>query len=145
MGVGLYIVWPALYSTVTDAYRLDRVGRLRTDLGGVYFNAVFIAGVTGLYLVTGEPWLLVALLGLHTETAWQFLPSIRLDGYYILADVIGVPDLFSYLGPVLKSLRPGRPAHPNVRRLKPWPRRVIIGWVGTVVPLLLGYVVLILT
>ncbi|MGH3834040.1 MAG: hypothetical protein ACRDRS_26980, partial [Pseudonocardiaceae bacterium] len=43
MGIGLYLVWPALYSTVTDSYRLGRVGRLRTDLGGVYFNAVFIA------------------------------------------------------------------------------------------------------
>src|SRR3712207_8247936 len=41
----LYIVWPAFYSTVTDSYRLDRVGRLRTDLGGVYFNAVFMIGV----------------------------------------------------------------------------------------------------
>jgi putative peptide zinc metalloprotease protein len=34
MGFGLYLVWPALYSTVTDSYRLDRIGRLRTDLGG---------------------------------------------------------------------------------------------------------------
>ncbi|MGH3783723.1 MAG: hypothetical protein ACRDRO_24660, partial [Pseudonocardiaceae bacterium] len=46
MGFGLYLVWPALYSTVTDSYRLGRVGRLRTDLGGVYFNAVFIAGMS---------------------------------------------------------------------------------------------------
>jgi putative peptide zinc metalloprotease protein len=26
MGFGLYLVWPALYSTVTDSYRLSRVG-----------------------------------------------------------------------------------------------------------------------
>ena len=38
MGFGLYLVWPALYSTVTDSYRLARVGRLRTDLGGVYLT-----------------------------------------------------------------------------------------------------------
>src|SRR3954452_6192088 len=42
MGVGIYLVWPAFYSDVTDSYRLNRVGRLRTDLGGVYFNAVFM-------------------------------------------------------------------------------------------------------
>ena len=41
MGVGLYLVWPAFYCDITDAYRLSRVGRLRTDLGGVYFNAIF--------------------------------------------------------------------------------------------------------
>src|SRR5436305_9971457 len=40
MGVGLYIVWPAFYTDVTDAYRLDKRGRLRTDLGAVCFKAL---------------------------------------------------------------------------------------------------------
>ncbi len=49
MGVGLYIVWPAFYTDVTDAYRLGRGGRLRTDLGGIYFNAIFALAAGGLY------------------------------------------------------------------------------------------------
>lgn len=140
MGIGLYLVWPALYSTVTDAYRLDRTGRLRTDLGGVYFNVVAIVGTSAVYLATGQPWLLVLLLAMHTETAWQFLPSIRLDGYYMLADLVGVPELFGYLSPVLKSLLPGRPTHPRVRALKPWSRRIIVCWVVAVVPTITFYV-----
>lgn len=138
MGFGLYLVWPALYSTVTDSYRLGRVGRLRTDLGGVYFNAVFIAGMSVAYLYTGAPWLLVAIVALHVETATQFLPMIRLDGYYILSDLIGVPDLFSRMGPVLASIIPGRANHPRVQELKPWVRRMITLWVLIVVPYL-GY------
>src|SRR4051812_31064574 len=109
MGVGLYIVWPAFYSTVTDSYRLSRGGRLRTDLGGVYFNAAVIMLTGVAYLGTGAQWLLPAILALHAETARQFLPSIRLDGYYILADLIGLPDLpdlFSFLGPVLRGVLP---------------------------------------
>src|SRR5207237_4086106 len=47
MGAGIYIAWPAFYTDVTDAYRLDKRGRLRTDLGGVYFNAVFILVTAG--------------------------------------------------------------------------------------------------
>jgi putative peptide zinc metalloprotease protein len=144
MGIGLYLVWPAFYSTVTDSYRLGRVGRLRTDLGGVYFNAISIAALSGLYLATGQPWLLVAVFALHTETAWQFLPTIRFDGYYMLADVAGVPELFSYIGPVLKSLVPGRPTHPRVRELRPWSRRLIVGWAGLTVPVLLFYFVVFL-
>lgn len=138
MGFGLYLVWPALYSTVTDSYRLGRVGRLRTDLGGVYFNAVFIAGMSVAYVYTGAPWLLVAIVALHVETATQFLPMIRLDGYYILSDLIGVPDLFSRMGPVLASIIPGRAKHPRVQELKPWVRRMITLWVLIVVPYL-GY------
>jgi putative peptide zinc metalloprotease protein len=45
MGAGIYTVWPAPYTDITDAYRLPRRARLRTDLGGLYFNAV-VAVVT---------------------------------------------------------------------------------------------------
>jgi putative peptide zinc metalloprotease protein len=141
MGFGLYLVWPALYSTVTDSYRLSRAGRLRTDLGGVHFNAVFVAGMSLAYLATGAPWLLVAIVVLHIETVTQFLPMIRLDGYYILSDLVGVPDLFSRMGPVLMSMIPGRPTHPRVRELKPWVRWTITLWVVIVVPWLLYWVI----
>ncbi|TQN43275.1 putative peptide zinc metalloprotease protein [Blastococcus colisei] len=137
IGVGLYLVWPAFYSTVTDSYRLDRVGRLRTDLGGLYIDAIFMAGLGLVHLHTGEPWLLLALLGMHVEAAWQLLPSLRLDGYYILGDLVGVPDLFSYVKPALLSVLPGRPTHPAVRELKPRARRIIVLWVVAVVPTLL--------
>jgi putative peptide zinc metalloprotease protein len=141
MGVGLYLVWPALYSTVTDSYRLSRVGRLRTDLGGVYFNAVFIAALNIAYLDSGSQWVLVTIVFLHFETATQFLPMVRLDGYYILSDLIGVPDLFSRMGPVLLSMIPGRPTHPRVLELKRWVRYAITLWVLVVVPWLLYWVV----
>ena len=34
IGVGVYIVFPAFYTDVTESYRLDRTGRVRTDLAG---------------------------------------------------------------------------------------------------------------
>ncbi|MFD2092376.1 hypothetical protein [Blastococcus deserti] len=144
IGVGLYLVWPAFYSTVTDSYRLDRVGRLRTDLGGLYIDAVFMAGLGLVYLHTGEAWLLIALLGMHVEAAWQLLPSLRLDGYYILADLVGVPDLFSYVRPTLLSLLPGRTPPAAVRELKPRSRRIIVLWVAAVVPTLLFWLAVLL-
>src|SRR5439155_6489290 len=89
MGVGIYIVWPAFYTDVTDAYRLGKGGRLRTDLGGVYFNTIFILLTAGAYLLTGfEPLLLMIPLQ-HLEIVHQFLPFIRLDGYYIVSDLTG--------------------------------------------------------
>ncbi|SFN50663.1 putative peptide zinc metalloprotease protein [Pseudonocardia ammonioxydans] len=139
MGVGIYLVWPAFYSTVTDAYRLSRAGRLRTDLGGVYFNAIVLTVLGGLYLATGSEWLLAASLLWHVETAWQFLPSLRMDGYYILADLVGVPDLFNRIRPILRSLVRRRHSDPLVADLKPWARRVVTAWVVLVVPLLLGW------
>ncbi|MDX6492670.1 MAG: putative peptide zinc metalloprotease protein [Gaiellaceae bacterium] len=137
MGAGLYIVWPAFYTDVTDAYRLGKGGRLRTDLGGVYFNVIFILATAGAYALTGfEPLLLVIPLQ-HIEIIHQFLPFLRLDGYYIVSDLTGVPDMFSRIKPTLRSLLPGKEADPLVTELKPWVRVATTIYVFTVVPFLI--------
>jgi putative peptide zinc metalloprotease protein len=145
MGVGIYIVWPAFYTDVTDAYRLSKRGRLRTDLGGIYFNAIFALVATGLFALTGfEPLLLLVLIQ-NFAMIQQLLPLIRLDGYYIISDLTGVPDMFSRIKPVLQSFLPGREADEKVTELKPWVRRVVTTYVLIVVPLLvLSFVLMIL-
>ena len=137
MGAGIYIVWPAFYTDVTDAYRLGKGGRLRTDLGGVYFNTIFILATAGAYAITGfEPLLLMIPLQ-HLEIVHQFLPFLRLDGYYIVSDLTGVPDMFSRIRPTLASLLPWKPTSDRVKELKPWVRVAVTAYVFTVVPLLL--------
>jgi len=144
MGAGLYLAYPAFYTDVTDSYRLSRRGRLRTDLAGVYFNALFILLTAALYAVTGFEPLLLVIVVQHIEAAHQLLPFLRLDGYYVLADATGVPDLFSRIGPILASALPWKKADDRVRALKPWVRVVVTVWVLLVVPLLLFQLVMIL-
>jgi putative peptide zinc metalloprotease protein len=142
MGVGLYIVWPAFYTDVTDAYRLSKGGRLRTDFGGVYFNAIFILLTAGAYFVTGfEPLLLIIPLQ-HAEILHQFLPVVRLDGYYIISDLAGVPDMFQRIGATLRSLLPWRRPEPAIADLKRWVRVAVSAYVLTIVPLLLFVLVI---
>jgi len=136
IGMGVYLIWPAFFTNVTDAYRLGRAGRIRTDLGGVYFNAVFALGLATAYLATGYQPLVATVLLVHFEMVQQLLPSLRFDGYFILADLIGVPDLFRRIGPTLRSMIPGRPADPRVRGLKRAARVTLTAWVLLVVPLL---------
>jgi putative peptide zinc metalloprotease protein len=136
MGAGLYLVWPAFYTDVTDSYRLPRSGRLRTDLGGLYFNMVFAVAIFGLWAATRFDALLVAIPVLLFQMVQQLLPFVRLDGYHILADLTGVPDLFARIKPTLQSLKPGTDPDARVTALKPWVRVVVTGWVLAVVPLL---------
>jgi putative peptide zinc metalloprotease protein len=138
MGVGIYIVWPAFYTDVTDAYRLSRRGRLRTDLGGVYFNGLFVLGIVGAYALTRFEPLLVLILVQHMQVLQQFLPFLRLDGYYVLSDLTGVPDMFRRMKPTLKSALPWADREPEVEELKPWVRRVTTAWVVLLIPVLLG-------
>jgi putative peptide zinc metalloprotease protein len=137
MGAGLYIVWPAFYTDVTDAYRLGKAGRLRTDLGGIYFNIIFILGTGAAYALTGYEPLLLIIPFQHLEILHQLLPFIRLDGYYIVSDLTGVPDMFARIKPTLKSLLPWKKPGEEVTALKPWVRGAVTLYVLTVVPLLL--------
>jgi putative peptide zinc metalloprotease protein len=144
MGAGIYLAFPAFFTDVTDAYRLSKGGRLRTDLGGVYFNALFMLGCAGAYAATRFEPLLFLILVQHIEIAHQFLPFLRLDGYYIVADAVGVPDLFTRIGPILKSMLPWKRSDQRVTALKPWVRFFVTAWVLVVVPFLLFNLTLIL-
>jgi putative peptide zinc metalloprotease protein len=102
----------------------------------VYFNGLFILAMAGLYALTGWEALLLVILVRHIEVAHQLLPFLRLDGYYVVADLTGVPDLFARMKPILASVIPGREPDPRVTELKPWVRLVVTTWVLVVIPLL---------
>ncbi|GAA2630811.1 hypothetical protein SMC26_23530 [Actinomadura fulvescens] len=136
MGCGIYLVWPAFYTDITDSYRLGRAGRLRTDLGGVYFNGIFLVALTALYGLTGYTPLLVAILAVNLEIMQQLLPTLRFDGYYIVSDLVGIPDLFKYIGPILRRTLLRRPADERLHALKRWPQLIVTFWVLTIIPAL---------
>jgi putative peptide zinc metalloprotease protein len=136
MGVGLYLVWPAFYCDVTDAYRLDRSGRLRTDLGGVYFNLIFALLAGAVFFATGEEAALLAAVLMHITVLQQLLPLLRFDGYYVLTDLTGVPDILSRIKPIFRSLVRGRDREPQVAVLKPWVRVVVTLYLALLIPAL---------
>jgi len=138
IGVGVFIIWPCYYSDVTDTYRLGRTGRLRTDLGGVYFNAVMVLAFAAAYAVTGFKPLLIVIVFEQLEILQQGLPFLRLDGYYVVSDLVGVPDLFGRIKPILASLRPGAVPGPRVTELRPRVRTVVTIWVALTVVLITG-------
>ncbi|MEO5778993.1 hypothetical protein [Arthrobacter sp. PAMC25284] len=137
MGAGLYLIWPAFYTDVTDSYRLGRGGRIRTDLGGLYFNAIVAVAIMGIWWATGFDALLLVVVTQLIQMVRQLLPLVRFDGYHILADATGVPDLFQRIKPTLLSLLPWRPADPAAQVLKPWARTAVTAWVLVTVPLLI--------
>src|SRR5262245_18566224 len=145
VGVGIYLVWLSFFTNVTDSYRLSRAGRLRTDLGGLYFNLIFILALAGIYSVTSAEVLLLVIAVTHLEMLEQLLPFVRCDGYFILSDLVGVPDLFARVAPILRSAVSRGPGDPRVTSLRRHARIVVTGWVLCVLPLLtlgIGYLVL---
>jgi putative peptide zinc metalloprotease protein len=145
IGAGVYLVWPAFYTNVTDAYRLSRWGRIRVDLGGVYFNAIFIVAAGAAYMATGlAPFLAIFVLT-HFQMLEQLLPFVRFDGYYVLSDFTGVPDLFSRVGPIVRDVvgwgtktgpgsAPKGKLDPRAQQLRRGARAVVATWVLVTIP-----------
>jgi putative peptide zinc metalloprotease protein len=137
IGVGLYLIFPAFYTDVTDVYRLGRSARVRTDLGGVYFHLLFATVLMLTSGATGNLLLLFAAVLVNLEMARQFIPFVRLDGYWLLADLTGVPDLFSQLKPFVRSLRGGKPqAGPVLPSLRPWAKAIFAIYIVITLPVL---------
>jgi putative peptide zinc metalloprotease protein len=134
MGAGLYLVYPVFYTDITDAYRLSRGKKLRTSLGGFYFNLIFSLGVLGLYMLTGAEFLLIVMALIDLEILFQMLPFVRMDGYWILADLSGIPDFFTQMGAFIRA-KLGKD-HDDVPELKPWAKRIFIIYTLIVVPLI---------
>jgi putative peptide zinc metalloprotease protein len=139
IGAGIYLVWPSFFTNVTDSYRLGRTGRLRTDLGGVYFNAIFILVLAGVYAATSDPILLLVIVITQVEMLQQLIPVVRFDGYFILSDLAGVPDMFARVAPIVKSVLPGRRRDPRIADLRRGTRILVTCWVLAVIPLLIAF------
>ena len=148
MGIGMYVITPVLYMDTTDSYRLGRWARVRTDLGGFYFWLIFQLGLIGLYLFSGQEFLLLIAVLIDVEMLLQSLPFVRFDGYWAFASLTGIPDPLSqvvlFLRKVssipeekLRSLLPLKGGHGGrLPELKPWVTKVFALWVALTIPAL---------
>lgn len=108
IGVALYVVFPVFFADVTHAHRLTRGQRVRVDLGGMYFDCVSTLALFAAFWATAQPILLLGIVLTLLGMLAEFTPFLRFDGYYLLADLVGVPEPMSLFGPLLRDLWPGR-------------------------------------
>ena len=122
IGFTVYWIFPAFYSDVTAAWQLERRQRVVVDLGGVFFQLAVGTGYWLLHLATGWRALEAAVLMILCGCLFSLNPFFKLDGYWVLADALGVTDL---------SRQPARLWRHAVARWRgrtpaplPWPRWV---------------------
>lgn len=99
MGVAFMVMFPLLYTDVSDAWRLtDKRQRLRINAGGVIAElklalfATFLWGFLPDGPVRSAAFLLAAIAWVST-LAINLNPFMKFDGYYLLADRLGLDNL----------------------------------------------------
>lgn len=123
IGATLYLIYPALYSNVSAAWQLPRGQRVVVDVGGMYFQFLVAGLYAACYAVTGWSAFLMAILMIGGSTVFSMNPVFKFDGYWLVADSLGVVNLSRQpavvLGHYWKRLR-GRPTEPL-----PWSPRIV--------------------
>lgn len=99
MGVALLVLWPVLYTDVTETWKLvSRGQRLAVGLAGVMAELVFAVFATlawsflpdgpvrgAAFILATTSWIATLLLNLS--------PFMRFDGYFVLSDWLEMPNL----------------------------------------------------
>jgi putative peptide zinc metalloprotease protein len=104
IGFGFYLFTPTFFADVSDAWRLPRKERIIINLGGIYIELVivtvlfccFLAGKSEILFYSGIAILLQVLVNLN--------PFLKYDGYWVLSDITGTPNLRAQSTQRLKSI-----------------------------------------
>jgi len=99
MGFMLLFFHPAVYCNVSDAWLFPELRkRLWVTFAGAYFE-MFLWSVATLVWWVADPNTLLGLLALivmltsGVKTVFNLNPLIKLDGYYLLSDLLRIPNL----------------------------------------------------
>jgi putative peptide zinc metalloprotease protein len=124
IGFTLYLTFPALYSDVSTAWKLSRWQRVAVDIGGTYFQLVLVAVYMLAY--AGSHWLplRVAVYMAIGTALFNLNPLFKFDGYWIVADALGIPNLGQQYRKISRNLLRGIKREPNDDPLA-WPRPLV--------------------
>ncbi|MFK0093486.1 HlyD family efflux transporter periplasmic adaptor subunit [Pseudomonas sp. NPDC090592] len=99
MGVALLVMWPVLYTDTSGAWRLrQRRQRLAIGAAGMAAELALACWATLLWSFLQDGMLRSAVFMLASTTwiltlAVNLSPFMRFDGYFLLSDLLGVPNL----------------------------------------------------
>lgn len=99
MGISIFALTPFPFTDVTGAWRLrNRIPRAIIGAGGLYLEFLFIFIATIFWTTTSDGWLQtaifhVAMFSALTSLLFNLNPAVKLDGYYILSDLLAFPNL----------------------------------------------------
>lgn len=99
MGVAFIVLWPVLYTDVTDGWQLrKRSERFYISAAGIIAETI-IAGLATIGWSFSEPGIFQSMCFIVSTSSWastlaiNLNPAMRFDGYFLLCDLWGIDNL----------------------------------------------------
>lgn len=99
MGLAFIVLWPVLYTDVTDGWKLSkRSERLAISFAGIAAELI-LAGIATFGWAVSDPGQLQSVFFIVSSATWvstlaiNLNPAMRFDGYYLMCDLSGIDNL----------------------------------------------------
>jgi putative peptide zinc metalloprotease protein len=97
-GILIYLFRPAFFVNLNDSRLMPKRQRIAVLLAGVYFELVLVCGLVAAWawtrpFSTTNQLLFVVANVLVARMVFNLCPLLRLDGYFVIADLVDVPNL----------------------------------------------------
>jgi hypothetical protein len=104
IGICIYIMFPGLYTEVTESWKLSGRKRLIVDSAGIFISLCAATLALAIYLRTGNIIAGIMVLLCDITIAVNINPFVRMDGYWILSDLLEMPHLMDVNKAVTSAL-----------------------------------------
>ena len=93
IGIGLYLNFPVLYSNISQIWTLNRNRRLVVNISGIYFQLILLIPVLIFYFITNSNICHYCIIIINLNILITLNPFFKFDGYWIMTDILGIPNL----------------------------------------------------
>lgn len=135
-GVGFALYWnfPVFYTDVSKIWELPIKKRCIVNLGGIYFQSILLISILITFFVTQNELLKYIILLTNINTLITLNPFFKFDGYWLISDICGVPNLrkrlHEFLGYLIAKLRKKEAPIPYLLQLKNPQRNFLLVYFG---------------
>lgn len=104
VGVALYWNFPVFYTDISKIWKLPIKQRCVVNLGGVYFQSILLIPILIIFFTTHNELLKYIILLTNINTLITLNPFFKFDGYWLVTDICGIPNLRKRLNEFLRYL-----------------------------------------
>lgn len=93
IGIGLYLIFPVLYTNLGESWKLKKEKRIIINLSGIYFQLVIGTIIGVLAWLMNSAVLSYLFFTNFTIALLNLNPFFKLDGYWVIADLLNIRNL----------------------------------------------------
>lgn len=103
IGVGIYFYMPVAYADVHETWNLKISQRMVVSIGGAYWGILATIPLLIITLLFNLKALADFIIAFHFSFIFLFNPFLKMDGYWFLCDLLGIPNLRNKVKMFLKE------------------------------------------